>query len=369
MKNIAVRTLQHELGRALLAAALGVACCLPAQAGDASGLKRLGKELKKTAAEISPKLSGKVCVTDFSGSGDLLNTSEFGQTAASLLSTALSDKAGKKFELVGRYELLKIMRDSAIFGDPDTVQRLSRDAGMDTLVSGEYSGSGSRVSLSVRAVDARTGKILAARSILLDKTPDLEKMMARKFRQLGVPPEKEENAKESGPVLEVETGVYFEGADGKLYPLREGMVLTSDDNYAIYFKPKQSSYIYAFQVDSANKVFRLFPNADYSSAVNPVPAAAEHWLPEKGFLFLDKRIGKEEILIFAGRSPMTGLENLKDASFASVEEAIKLMGVGGKRGEETAGRIKDPSGAPIQLITRKMIADGGFYYRLSFIHR
>lgn len=351
------------------AAALVAFLCLPSHAGDASGLKSLDKTLKKSSKTIAPKLHGKVCVLDFSESGNILDTSEFGLTVPNLLASHLSGMSKKKFTLVGRYELLKIMRDSAIFGDPDTIQRLTKEAGMDVLVSGEYAASGSKISLSIKAVEAATGKILASSSLLLDKTADMEKMMARKFHQLGLPPDQAAAPEDGTDILEVETGVYYEGGDGRLYPVREGMVLTSDDNYSIYFRPKQESHVYVYQIDSANKAFKIFPNAEYSKALNPSPASIEQWLPEKGFLFLDKNPGKEEIYIFASRTPLAGLENLKDASFASVEESIRLMGLGGKRGSEAVEKLKDTAGNPVQLITRKMTAKGGFYYRLSFIHR
>jgi len=337
------------------------------QAADASGLKTLDKALKKSAKAVADGLHGKVCVLDFSESGDLLETSEFGQIISNILSSHLSKRAGK-FRLVGRYELLKIMRDSAIFGDSDTIQRLTKEAGMDILISGDYSVAGSKISLSIKAVETKTGRLLASTTLLQDKTSDMEKMIARKFRQLGAPPEPPASADEA-TALEVETGVYYEGGDKKLYPVREGMVLTSEDNYSIYLKPRRTSFVYIYQIDSSNKTFRIFPNSEYSRATNPMPANKEQWLPEKEFLFLDKNPGREEIYIFASVKPLSGLEDLKDASFASVEESMRLMGIGGKRGSESVTKLKDTAGSPVQLITRKMMASGGFYYKLSFIHR
>ena len=334
-------------------------------AGDPSGLKKLDKALKRSASQLSSALRGKTCVLDLSEAGDLSDSSEFGQTAATLLATHLSGKTGKKFSLTSRYDLLKIMRDSAVFGDPDTVQRLSREAGMDTLVSGEYSGAASKITLTLKAVEAKTGKILKSVSVMVDNTADMEKMMSRKFRQMGAPPDEPASGKD---VIEAETGVYFEGGDGKLYPLREGMVLTADDNYALYFRARQDCYLYVFQADSANILFRLFPNGEYSSLGDPVHAGTEMWIPQKGFLFLDNKPGKEEIMLFASRTPLSGAETVRDGG-ASIDETIRLMGVGGRRGSEALGTVTPVSGKPLQVITRKMIADGGFYYRLSFIHR
>ena len=121
-----------------------------ARARDASGIKSLDKALRKPAKQLTYKLTGKVCVIDFSESGDALNTSEFGQAIANLLSGRLSEKKTEKFKLISRYELVKLMRDSVIFGDSDTIGRLTKEAGMDTLVTGDYSSQASDILVSIK---------------------------------------------------------------------------------------------------------------------------------------------------------------------------------------------------------------------------
>lgn len=347
---------------------------LPAQAAwtkDTSGMKRLDKALNKPAKRIAAKLSGKVCVTDFSENGDALDTSEFGQVIANLLSSRLSARKTKKFRLLSRHELVKIMRDSVIFGDPDTISRLTKDAGMDVLVSGDYSSQASDVVISVKAVEAKSGRLLASASVIVKKTPDIEKMMQRRYRQFGAAPEPSTAAvTAAGDVEEMETGVYHEGGDGKLYPVREGMVLTSNDNYCVYFRPKRRAYVYIIQVDSANKAVRLFPSEDFGTAQNPVEGGKEYWLPgEKEFFYLDNNPGREELFIFATGSPSPELENLRTTTGVVVEEAIRTMGIGGTRASQLSSKIKDTGTGPMQLITRKLIGNGDFYYHLSFIHR
>lgn len=340
-------------------------------AKDTSGINRLNKALNKPAKRIAAKLDGKICVTDFSENGNALDTSEFGQVIANLLSSRLSAKKTKKFRLLSRYDLVKIMRDSVIFGDPDTIDRLTRDAGMDVLVSGDYSSQASDVVISVKAVEAKSGRIIASASVIIKKTPDIEKMMLRRYRQLGAPaPQAAATISAAGDTGELETGVYHEGGDGKLYPVREGMVLTSSDNYCIYFKPKRRSYVYIIQVDSANKAVRLFPNEEFKTAPNPVEGGREHWLPnEKEFFYLDHNPGREELFIFATRAPAPELENLRTATGVVVEEAIRTMGIGGTRASGVSTKVKDTGTGPMQLITRKLVAEGDFYYHLSFIHR
>lgn len=353
---------------------IALAGLLPVQAAlakDTSGIKRLDKALNGPAKRIAAKLNGKVCVTDFSENGEALDTSEFGQVIANLLSSRLSARKTKKYRLLGRHELVKIMRDSVIFGDPDTIGRLTRDAGMDVLVSGDYSSQASDIVISVKAVEAGSGRLVASASVIVKKTPDLEKMMLRRYRQLGAAPEPSTAAgAAAGDPREMETGVYHEGGDGKLYPVREGMVLTSNDNYSIYFRPKRRSYVYIIQVDSANKAVRLFPSEEFGTARNPVEGGKEYWLPnDKGFFYLDNNPGREELFIFATASPSPELENLRVATGIVVEEAIRTMGIGGTRSSQFSSKIKETGTGPMQLITRKLIGDGDFYYHLSFIHR
>ena len=356
----------------MITAAMGLLLAVPeAHAKDVSGIKNLEKALRKPAKQLAYKLTGKVCVLDFSESGDALNTSEFGQAIANLLSSRLSEKKTEKFKLLSRYELVKLMRDSVIFGDSDTIGRLTKEAGMDILVTGDYSSQASDVLISVKAIEAKSGRMISSTSVLVKKTPDIEKMMLRKYRQFAAPPAQPDAAASVAKDLaEMETGVYYEGGDGKLYPVREGMVLTSSDNYSIYFKPKQKCYVYIVQVDSSNKAVKVFPANEFKTALNPVEGGKEYWVPnENEYLYLDNNPGREELFIFATKLPAPELENLKNGTGVAVEEAIRTMGIGGTRASELASKVKDTQTGRMQLITRKLIADGDFYYRVSFIHR
>lgn len=355
----------------------------PASAGDAAGLKRLEKAVKAAGKRLAPQLRGKVCVIDFSDLGAPNYTSEFGQKVADLLSDSLVNRRTAAFSVVERRELIKILRDSiSLKGDDAAVMAgLQKDAGMDVLVSGTYSAVGPEISLTVKAVEAANGRVIASFSARVPKTDGLGLMIARRFSETGEKPTSEVPAEgaagaagaasgAAGDPIELETGAFFEGGDGKLYPLRDGMVLNSKDNYALYARPKAPCWLYIYQVDSSRKAFKLFPNPELKTDVNPLAASKELWIPNgRDFFYLDSNPGREEIYVFATRRPSAALESLKEARLSEIQTVIKTMGMAGTRPSETLAKSKGTEGDPIELITRKLAAQGDFYYRIAFIHQ
>lgn len=353
---------------ALLLAALSVAPCW---ARDEAGLKALEKAARKAAAALAPSLAGKVVVADLSDLSQADATSEFGQKAADLLEDALAGVRKRRYQIVERRELIKIMRDSMLLvgEDGDAVKRLQNEAGMDVLVSGAYSLAGTEISLTVKAVDAATGKLLASATRRVPAAQGLKQMLAHRFGPSGAALAEEPAPKPGADLVEVEAGLFYEGGDGRLYPVRDGMVLTSHDNYAVYLRPKSPCFVYVYQADSALKAYKLFPNPEYSKAVNPVPAA-EMWLPGEGkFLYLDENPGREEVYVFATREPAPGLEQIKEAKLDDIKAAIRKMGVAGARVSETVAKVRGTQGDAVELVARRLAAQGGFFYKLGFIHQ
>jgi hypothetical protein len=221
----------------------------------------------------------------------------------------------------------------------------------------------------VKAIDVRTMTVLAAATERLPRDETIGRMIARKM-EVGKSPPPEDPPK-SGEVspLELDVGLFYEGGDGRLYPVREGMVLNSKDNYALYLKPSQASYVYAYQVDSSQKAFKIFPNQDYSKALNPLKAS-ELWVPEGGeFLYLDENPGREELYVFATRAPAPALEGLAQVKLSDLQATIRTMGIGGRRGSPVVAKVRDTRGDPMELITRKLYAQGDFFWRTAFIHQ
>jgi len=170
--------------------------------------------------------------------------------------------------------------------------------------------------------------------------------------------------------LSADVGVFFEGDDGKPYPIRNGMVLYSNDNYAIYFKPGRTCYMYVFQEDSTGKVYRLFPNTAYGTETNPVTEGKEYWVPTRDtWLYLDKNVGRERLYIIASMERSQKLASLANASKntpvtsrKTFSDTIKTMGPAGIR----ASKVSSVS-LPDKSIT-EVLSEKTFSEKSEFIH-
>ena len=177
--------------------------------------------------------------------------------------------------------------------------------------------------------------------------------------------------------LSVDVGVFFEGDDGKPYPIRNGMVLYSNDNYAIYFKPSQRCYIYIFQEDSTGKVYRLFPNPQYDTKTNPVSKDKEYWVPTKDtWLYLDENVGKEWLYIIASREKSEKLESLTVLNTKALatcgenfSDAIKTMGPAGIRASRVS-KVSLPNKSVVDVLSEKTFSNKSeFIHSVWFWHK
>jgi hypothetical protein len=93
---------------------------------------------------------------------------------------------------------------------------------------------------------------------------------------------------------------YHDSHEKQFKQLQQGEILHSGDYYKITFKPNFDSYVYIFQKDSVNKIYKLFPMTEFQGKkyynLNPVKAGATYQLPSKnGYFVLDKQTGTESI--------------------------------------------------------------------------
>lgn len=108
--------------------------------------------------------------------------------------------------------------------------------------------------------------------------------------------------------------VYRRGKKGDFKPLTEGSILQSGDYYKIIVTPKQDGYLYIFQLDAANKLYRLFPMQSFKGVhvghANPVQAGKTYYLPAQSKSFkLDKQVGTETLYLLASTQADVVLEN------------------------------------------------------------
>ena len=106
--------------------------------------------------------------------------------------------------------------------------------------------------------------------------------------------------------------VYVPAGDDRLLPLDNGAALKSGDHYKIIIKPDTDCFLYLFQVDSAGRLYMLFPLDDQGlTTANPVRTDTPYTLPgpEESFI-LDNQTGSEKIFLLATREKDPVVEQL-----------------------------------------------------------
>jgi hypothetical protein len=119
--------------------------------------------------------------------------------------------------------------------------------------------------------------------------------------------------------------MYRSGGKGLFKPLTNGGTLHSGDYYKIIFTPIEDCYVYIFQLDSANKLFRLFPIQGFDNVTvnhaNPVKAGQTYYIPSKHQSFeLDEQTGPETIYFVATRQDDVILEKQYQAMQLSEQQ-------------------------------------------------
>jgi hypothetical protein len=341
----------------------------PASADLQAGVRNLARSL----AQSIP--SGfRVGVVEFTPAGQEgeKKGSLFGLALADLLATELAKAQQGRFAVVERVQLRKLVEEMEMFGPEDPRARvdLSR-AGVRGIVTGTYVPSGPGLLVSARVVRVEDGAVLGGASEQFPLDPQVRGLLQREFPR--GPKSVGPSSPGEPPILEA--GVFYEGPNARLYPVKDGMVLYQADNYRIYFKPNRRAYVYVVQLDSGGSVFRLFPNVegrwDYRTVANPVGAGVAVWVPEARFLHLDEKEGREEIYFFASENPIAELEGPGLVSGANLQRTLKLMGVGGSRASTGPVEVKTHEGATVSYETIRAIVNtrGDLTYQVWFWHR
>lgn len=145
--------------------------------------------------------------------------------------------------------------------------------------------------------------------ILLCWNGTLEASIADKMPQ----PEPRTTQSDAAPLLVNLSYVYRTNGQGEFLPIQEGSVLHSGDHYKLILTASEECFIYIFQVDSANKVFQLFPMGAFGGVTlnnfNPVTQGKTVYIPAESKSFeLDTQTGKEKIYFLASRTRDEELE-------------------------------------------------------------
>lgn len=354
---------------ALLAAALLATGSGPVGAAE-DELREVQRAVKTMAKMLASGLQGKkgkVGVLSFSPVADGTATSPFGQMLQESLSAELAARRRKAaYEVVERREIYKIMEDSRLFGkDEELFDKLREKVGMDFVVSGSYAHTEKEVTVTAGLLNSASGVVEASARALIPNGPGLARMLKSNAPSGG-------GEAQAPDKLSLDLAVVYLGADGKLHPVREGTVMTSQDHYAVYLKPAQACHVYIYQVDAAGDTIRLFPNAQFQTRANPLEPGAEAWAPnDRSFYFLDETKGTETIYVIASRESQEALESLVTArkeEFSDKVKGLKLMGVGGARNLSVV-KAAPLKGSAADILSRQLGAASDFVYSVSFQHR
>jgi len=107
--------------------------------------------------------------------------------------------------------------------------------------------------------------------------------------------------------------LYLPSGASIFQPLTKDSVLHSGDYYKVIFTPLEDSYVYIFQMDSAKKIYQLFPMASFKGVIlnnaNPLQGRETYYIPAKDKSFvLDEQLGMETIYFLASRQRDIALE-------------------------------------------------------------
>lgn len=97
-------------------------------------------------------------------------------------------------------------------------------------------------------------------------------------------------------------------------PITEGCTMYTGQNYQIAVRPHERSYVYIYQVDGHNQVYKLFPGDDYmpqGKTTNPLEGGKVHWFPSiDGWLHHGDLEGREKLVVVVSKSRNAQLEAL-----------------------------------------------------------
>lgn len=208
--------------------------------------------------------------------------------------------------------------------EPEEVEALKqRVAELDAQLA-EYQKQGNYPSLeefnTVKQMISSVSNLVNSMANRLDsverRVTQLEQDIALLRQALLVLPRKDKGIKsiQDDPLDFQINYLYRLGGKGNFKPIGNGSVLHSGDYYKIIFTPLEDSYVYIFQVDSAKKLFRLFPIQGFGGVTvnhaNPVKGGKTYYVPSEHQSFeLDAQTGTETIYFIATRQNDIVLES------------------------------------------------------------
>jgi len=89
-------------------------------------------------------------------------------------------------------------------------------------------------------------------------------------------------------------------SNGLIERVKDYVMLSDDDGYAINIVPNKNLYVYAYKVNG-DKIERLYPNQDYYHKKNPITAKKLIRIPSYGQWFYPENTNDEEVIVILAR--------------------------------------------------------------------
>lgn len=177
--------------------------------------------------------------------------------------------------------------------------------------------------------------------------------------------------------LSLSVGFLYENKENKgIFQISNGMKLTTESNYKIYFKPFQRCYVYIIQQDSNNKIDTLY------FSQKSIEAMKDYWVPGYNkWFYLDNSKGKETIYLLATLKPAKDIEHILDkikGTSAQGEKVYAMQEVvhqvrNRTRSVAFAGPVTEKtkptlSQEDINFQPEHLVGEEGFYKKIIFRH-
>ncbi|MFC1554544.1 DUF4384 domain-containing protein [candidate division KSB1 bacterium] len=165
----------------------------------------------------------------------------------------------------------------------------------------------------IRWVSVGTAACIILFAVLLSGPPENQIPVKLRYAEISDEPIREKGKKEEPkgrgrgvPVIFSRLNFqYFEESAGDLKNVdiltgEEDLSLTVKNSYRLLIEPVEERYVYIFQVDSEDRILRIFPNENFSSHNNPLNMSESYHLPDNlNWLYFDKPSERETIYILA----------------------------------------------------------------------
>ena len=173
--------------------------------------------------------------------------------------------------------------------------------------------------------------------------------------------------------LSVDVFFYREDKNKMLQEFRGGSVFNPGDKYAVYLKPSDECCLYVYLANDRGGAFRLFPNLQYETSSNPVPAGKDCWVPNSEWLL---RMGgtKEKAYLYViasldriaelekESSEKPGRKNLEKIIRSAKLRRAELM----DKREIIAAVPPGKKGLGQVAVIKKLLSPEAFIYKIDF---